>query len=193
MIESDIIDLNPNEDIVILSFSFEMLSSRQISRKLSKKLHRTTRSMYSIENVITEEDMQCINNAAGSLKRYPIYYVDDPLSVDEIDDVIKHFQNTVAKDKWLIVELDHTLLVDFSYPETEQVVLTKLQKIFIRAKKVGKTTIFQLSQMNREIEKVERINNNLAHYPMRSDISTPSVPFLGSPIFANKSVLYSIS
>lgn len=172
MIESDIIDLNPNEDIVILSFSFEMLSSRQISRKLSKKLHRTTRSLYSIDNVVSDDDMQCIKNAAGSLKKYPIYYVDEPLDVDGITETIKYFQETIAKDKWLIIELDHTLLVDFSYPESEQSVLTKLQKMFLRAKKVGKTTIFQLSQMNREIEKPERINNNLMHYPMRSDIST---------------------
>lgn len=31
-LECDLIDLNPNEDIIILAFSFEMVSSRQIGK-----------------------------------------------------------------------------------------------------------------------------------------------------------------
>lgn len=171
MIESDILDLNTKNDVVILSFSFEMLSSRQISRKISKKLHRTTRSLYSVDNVLTDKDVEYIKNTALGLKKYPIYYVDTPLGVDDIEKVIAHFQATVAKDKWLVVELDHTLLIELA-GESEQAAITRLQKVFMKAKKVGKTTIFQLSQMNRDIEKPERVNNNMAHYPMRSDIST---------------------
>lgn len=172
MIESDILDLNPTENVVILSFSFEMLSSRQISRKLSKVLKRTTQSLYSIDSPITDGDMTYINNAASGLKKYPIYYVDEPMDVAEIQSTIEYFQQNIAKDKWLIVILDHTLLLEFSYPENEQTVITQLQKVFLKLKKVGKTTIIQLSQLNRDIEKTERINNNMSHYPMRSDIST---------------------
>ena len=36
-LETDLIDLNTDQDIVILDFSFEMLSYRQIGRKLSNR------------------------------------------------------------------------------------------------------------------------------------------------------------
>ena len=101
------------------------------------------------------------------------------MNVREIDETIKHFQDTFP-EKWLVVILDHTLLVEFSLPETEQSVITKLQKVFIGAKKIGRTSIIQLSQMNREIEKAERINNNLSHFPLRSDISTSDKIFHAS-------------
>jgi putative ribosome biogenesis GTPase RsgA len=46
-LETDIYDLNKEVDFVVLSFNFEMLSSRQIGRKLSYKLSKTTRhSLY---------------------------------------------------------------------------------------------------------------------------------------------------
>jgi len=37
-------------------------------------------------------------------------------------------------------------------------------------KKYGRITIIQLSQMNREIEDKDRINNPNLHYPMRRDL-----------------------
>jgi hypothetical protein len=37
-------------------------------------------------------------------------------------------------------------------------------------KKFGKNTIIQLSQMNREIEDKDRINNPSLHFPTRRDI-----------------------
>ena len=56
-LETDLIDLNPHEDIVILSFSFEMLSSRQVGRKLSYKLKKTTSELYSAseKGLVTDE------------------------------------------------------------------------------------------------------------------------------------------
>lgn len=39
-LETDLIDLNPDQEIVILSFSYEMLSYRQVGRKLSNKLRK---------------------------------------------------------------------------------------------------------------------------------------------------------
>ena len=52
MLETDIIDLNPNENVIVLSFNFEMLSSRQVGRKLSYKLKRTTSQLYSATSKI---------------------------------------------------------------------------------------------------------------------------------------------
>ena len=44
---TDIVDLNPNEDIIILNFSLEMVGFRQVGRTLSNKLRKTTSTLYS--------------------------------------------------------------------------------------------------------------------------------------------------
>ena len=180
MLESDIIDLNPNEDVVVLSFSFEMLSSKQVDRKISKKLRRTTKSLYSVGNPLTDFDYECIKNSADTFRKYPIYYVDAALTVGQISEIIREFQQTIAKDKWLVVMLDHMLLLKGSGEESERIVISDMEKEFIDLKKIGKTTIIQISQMNREIEKSERINNRQSHYPMRSDISTSDTVYQAS-------------
>lgn len=180
MIETDLIELNPNQDIVVLSFSFEMLSRAQIGRTLSNKLRQTTNSLYKLENKSLED----IENSLNSIKDYPIYFIDEYLTVQQIDKTISYFQENIAKDKWLIIILDHTLLVSSENYKDERMIISELEKVFIKAKKIGKTTIFQLSQMNRNIENIDRINNPSAHYPMRSDLSSSDSVFQGSDIIA---------
>lgn len=170
-LETDIIDLNPDEDIVVLSLTFEMMASKQITRKLSGIVKRNMKFLYSIDRKITDEEMEIIRNASHRLRKYPIYYVDVALDTQAIEDTIQHFQNQFP-DKWLVVFLDHTLLVEGKSSESEQMIITDLQKRFIKLKKIGRTSIIQVSQLNREIEKSERINNRSQQYPMRSDVST---------------------
>ena len=183
-LETDLIELNPKEDIIVLSFSFEMLSSRQVGRKLSNKLRQTTSDLYSAEQDITDNLLSKIEKEVEVIKTYPIYYVDEPASVNTIDATISYFQNTIAKDKWLVVFLDHTLLVEGNNTNDERKIIAELQKVFIKSKKVGKTSIIQLSQMNRNIEMPERILNPTSHYPMRSDLSSSDSVFQGSDVIA---------
>lgn len=181
-LETDLIDLNPNHEIVILSFSFEMLSSRQVGRKLSYKLKRTTSELYSASESgpITDDEYDKVSKTANEIKSYPVYYVDTPGNVTEIANTIKFFQNTFAKDKWLVVIIDHTLLIRSNSNESERAVIVELEKVLIEAKKIGKTSIIQISQMNRNIETPERINNPSLHYPQRSDLSSSDAVFQGS-------------
>ena len=46
-LETDLFDLNSRDDFVVLSFNFEMMSSKQVGRKLSYKLKKTTSELYS--------------------------------------------------------------------------------------------------------------------------------------------------
>ena len=129
-------------------------------------------------------ELNLVEETAESLKDYPIYYVDDAATVQKIDDTITYFQNTIAKDKWLIVILDHTLLVNSDNYKDERMIISELERVFIKAKKVGMTSIIQLSQMNRNIENIDRINNPSSHYPMRSDLSSSDSVFQGSDVIA---------
>lgn len=183
-LETDLIELNPKEQLVILSFSFEMLSRAQVGRKLSNKLCQTTSELYSTVEDISDEMFKTIEDTANTFKDYSIYYVDESTTVQKIEETICYFQNTIAKDKWLIVILDHTLLVSSENYRDERMIISELEKVFIKAKKVGKTSIIQLSQMNRNIEMPERILNPTSHYPMRSDLSSSDSVFQGSDVIA---------
>lgn len=180
-LETDLININPDQDIVVLSFSLEMLSYRQVGRKLSNKLYHTTSELYSANKDLDKKTFDKVLEASEEIKTYPIYYVDMSSNIISIGDTIKYFQEVVAKDKWLVVILDHTLMVQ---GDAERATLIGLQNLFINAKKIGKTTIIQVTQMNRNIESTDRINNPSGHYPMRSDLSSSDSIFQGSDVVA---------
>lgn len=176
-ITNDLIDLNPSQEIVILNFSFEMLSYRNIGRLLSNKLKLTTNELYSQLIPVQDEEYRLIKTTAQSFDNKEIYYVDTPMTVEKMEETILYYHNNIAKGKWLVIVLDHTLLVE---GDSERGTLIDLQKMFIRVKKLYKTSIIQISQMNRNIETPERINNPVTHYPMRSDLSASDAIFQAS-------------
>jgi replicative DNA helicase len=177
-LENDLIDLNSNQDVIVLNFSFEMLSSRQVGRKISSKLRQTTAELYSANNSLTDELLENVEETTQQIKSYPIYYVDTPGTVDNIASTIDYFYENKAKGKRFVIILDHTLLVEGQASALQ--VISDLQKLFIKVKKYPNTTIIQLSQMNRNIEAPDRINNPSMHYPMRSDISSADTIFHAS-------------
>jgi replicative DNA helicase len=173
----DLIDLNSKQEIVVLCFSFEMLSYRNVGRAISNRMRKTTSELYSAEQDLSDSDFNQVKEIADKLKSYPIYYVDTPCGVSKIEETIVKFHEEYAKGKWLIVILDHTLLVE---GDSERGTLVDLQKMFIRMKKLSNTSIIQISQMNRNIEQPERLNNPSSHYPMRSDLSASDAIFQAS-------------
>jgi len=174
-LETDLFDLNPDKDFIVLSFSFEMLSARQVGRKLSYKMRKTTSELYrgNTEDYkpLSDEDYERAKKHAERIGKYPIYYVDRPGNVNEIGNTIDIFQERIkGTNKSLLVILDHTLLTKGAEGSRERETLYELQKLFIEKKKNGLTTIIQVSQMNRNIEDTNRIINNTMHYPLRSDL-----------------------
>lgn len=180
LIQTDLIDLNPNMDIVVLTFSLEMVGFRQIGRTLSNKLRRTTSDLYSSQQDLDDDTYQKVINVSNQLKNYPIYFVDNPGSPEQVRQTILSFYDKYVKDqnKYFVVIYDHTLLTKRIGTTIET--MSELQEVFIQIKKLPLTSIIQLSQMNRNIESPERINNSLAHYPMRSDLSSSDSIFQAS-------------
>jgi replicative DNA helicase len=171
-LETDLFDENPKANIAILNFSFEMVSARQVGRKLSYRLKKTTKDLYSgdIKNPLNDQDFSNVEQTIKEIKKYPIYYVDTPGTVAQIRQTIFNFMNNEGKGKWVIIILDHTLLAKSNLGEDERIMLANLQRMFIEIKKYGLNTIIQLSQLNRNIESSDRISNHSMHYPMRKDI-----------------------
>jgi len=171
-LETDLFDLNPKEDFIVLSFSLEMLSSKQVGRKLSYKTKKSTQELYSSINPIGDAVFKRIEEEIERIKQYPIFYVDNSGTVDEVRNTIYKFIEMYAKDKWLVILYDHSLLTKQASGEQERTTVVNLQRLFIEVKKINKTTIIQLSQLNREIEDKDRINNPSLHFPQRRDISS---------------------
>lgn len=179
-IETDLIDLNPEKDVIVLSFTLEMPSFKQVGRKLSSKLRRTTSTLYSANGDLDDSTYFKVLGIAKSLSKYNIYYVDTPTTPRGVEDTIYSFYNNYVKDKhqYFVVIYDHALLTSQAGSTLDT--LSDLQKLFIKVKKLPLTSVIELSQMNRNIEAPERINNNSNHFPMRSDISSSDSIFQAS-------------
>ena len=180
LVTTDLIDLNPKEDIIILNFSLEMVGFRQVGRTLSNKLRKTTSTLYSSETDLDDETFRKVVNVSNQLKEYPIYFVDSPTTPMQVNDIIMNFYNQYVKGtgKHFVILYDHALL-------TKQVgsvieTISELERVFIQVKKLPLTSVIQIAQMNRNIEASERINNPLSHYPMRSDLSSSDAIFQAS-------------
>ena len=177
---TDLIDLNPDEEIVILNFSLEMVGFRQVGRTLSNKLRKTTSTLYSSETSLDDETFKKVVAVSNQLKEYPIYFVDNPNTPSEVDKTIRYFYEKYVKGtkKHFIIVYDHTLLTK----QVGSVIETtaELERVFIQAKKFPLTSVVQIAQMNRNIEASERINNPSSHYPMRSDLSSSDAMFQAS-------------
>lgn len=179
-IATDIIDLNPSENIIILNFSLEMVGFRQVGRTLSNKLKKTTSELYSSEKDLDDKTFDKVVTVANQLKKYPIYFVDNPGTSKQVEETIMAFYNKYVKgtNKHFIIMYDHALLTKREGTVIETI--SNLLQVFIQVKKLPLTSVIVLTQMNRNIEQPERINNPLAHYPMRSDLSSSDAIFQGS-------------
>ena len=179
-IQTDLIELNPSRDIIILNFSLEMVAFRQVGRTLSNKLRKTTSTLYSSETDLDDETFRKVIAVSKSLKEYPIYFVDVPTTPMDVEKIIRGFYDQYVKDtgKHFVITYDHTLL-------TKQVgstldTMSELERVFIQIKKLPLTSVIQIAQMNRNIESSERINNPSNQYPMRSDLSSSDAIFQAS-------------
>lgn len=179
-LQTDLIDLNPDKDIFILNFSFEMVGFRQVGRTLSNKLRKTTSELYSSYVDLDDKTFGEIVNVSNQLKKYQIYFVDDPGTPSEIGNTIITVYNKYIKNKnkYFVILLDHTLLVKRNGSTLET--MQELEEVLIKVKKLPLTSVIQLAQMNRNIEDPSRINNMLLHYPMRSDLSSSDSIFQAS-------------
>lgn len=172
-LETDLFDMNPDVDFCVLSFNFEMLSSKQVGRKLSTKVNKTTQELYSGDpsNRLSDKEYLKLVEESKKIKNYNIYYVDIPGNVDDIrNTILKFSEEEYVKGKWIIIILDHTLLTRGRSGSSERATLSDLQQMFMEIKKYGMNTIIQISQMNRDIEDKDRIANQTLHFPMRRDI-----------------------
>ncbi len=161
-LETNILQLNP--DVCSLNFTLEMMPFKQMARKMSKILSKSTKEIYSDHTI----DIQSKLNVLASLD---ITYVEEAKSVQEIKQTIVDFYKeraSVNPNIGVIVFFDHMLLTDDS--GEERLVIKYLSKMFADITNQYKISVIALSQLNRDIESMDRIVNPIGHYPMKKDI-----------------------
>ena len=176
-LETDLIMLNPEEDVEILSFNFEMLARNLVGRKYSKALGKTVQQLHSGKKGydVSDSDFHQILAAQERIRKLPIFYVDEAGTVDDIRRTIIKFAKKNPK-KGLIVTLDHAVLVNGRQGEMERTILVELTKMFKKAikyfAKINKNfSVIMLSQLNRHIEEMDRVGEpGVQNYPQKKDI-----------------------
>jgi replicative DNA helicase len=189
-LETGLFELNPTEKFAVLSFNFEMLARRLVGRKISKKLQKTTTQLYNADldnptENITETDYSKAAEYATSIKDLPLSYVDIPGTVQEIRNTIEHFAMGIEAniDRAVLVTLDHSILVKKFGEQNQLQTLYELSAMFNELKKIIKASFVIVSQLNRGIENVERIQNKNLHYPQKSDVFGADALYQYSDIF----------
>tara|TARA_R110001606_G_scaffold365323_1_gene520122 strand:+ start:7982 stop:8959 length:978 start_codon:yes stop_codon:yes gene_type:complete len=172
-LETELFNLNPDENFAVLSFNFEMLARQLVSRKLSNKLDLTTRQLHSgIEGFsLNDTEFHKVLGVQQEFNKLPIFYVEMPGTVEMIRNTIEKFiKEDFNKDRGVVVMLDHTILVRGRQGEMERMVLVELMIMANSLKKQHKIAFVFLSQLNREIESADRITEPSQQFPKKKDL-----------------------
>jgi replicative DNA helicase len=190
-LKRDLVDCNPKEKFKILSFEFEMLATDQVARNISGRCELSTSEIYSANHeYLSDKNFNAVKKAAEIFKTYPIYFIDEVLSTDNISQQIQEFvKKELLEDKseGLIVTIDHTLLTRGKVGQSEKELIDHLMVTLVRLKKYFasngyKVSFVILSQLNRDIESMDRIANSSFHYPTKNDIFAASSVYYCSDV-----------
>lgn len=182
-LEDGLIELNPEYQLAILNFSFEMLSQRVIGRKIGAKLGLTVQQMYSGRGDFKVDDATYakIKDEAERISKHNINYVDMPGSaIDMYMTIIDFWERN--RNKGIVIFLDHSLLVKSMGGDNERETLMKVMSMFNAVKKITGAIIIILSQLNRDIENSERIQNPDLHFPRKQDMFGSDALYMYSDI-----------
>jgi replicative DNA helicase len=169
IIETDIFDYNPDEDIIVLNFNFETPSIMNLVKKYSADVGMTVNELMSSEETLSDQVLQTIKVKSQRYKKYPIYYFDVSGTVSNIAQTVIacHEKNP---DKHIFCIVDHTTLVTPRNAQSELELVTELANTSIKLKKQTNCTFLMLGQLNSNIEQTDRLMNPALHSPMRSDL-----------------------
>jgi len=190
-LETGLFDMNPLEKFAVLSFNFEMIARRLVGRKISQNLQLTVKQMYSADINNPDKNLNKdlylrAENYAKSIINRPVWYVDIPGTVKEIKTTIEHFALQIPEnlDRGILVTLDHSILVKKFGEQNQLETLYELAGMFNEMKKKIKSSYVIVSQLNRGIEAVERIQNKNLHYPQKSDVFGADSLYQYSDVFS---------
>ena len=188
-LETGLFERNPSQDFAVLSFNFEMLARRLVGRKISRTLGKTIKEIYSADIAnpglnITDAQYKQALEYCRTIVDLPVTYIDIPMTVERIREYILRFnQIPENQKKGILVTLDHSILVKRNGGKDQLETLYELGAMFSEVKKKIKVSFVIVTQLNRDIERSERKENKLLHYPQKSDVFGADALYQHSDIF----------
>ena len=172
-------DLNPDLDLSILFFTVEMEPWRLVARYASHVFKVPVQTiMTNPKKYMKRMDTEI----RPKLKEMDIQYVSDMHSPAQINKIVQQFCTKRLNRKILII-YDHSLLIRLAPGVSEREALVEMAKEFnISKKQFPNAMFFILSQLNRDIEKPERIKTRSLHFPIKGDIFASDALFQVSDV-----------
>lgn len=172
--------LNPDETFRVLEFQFEMLARTSAIREFSSVLGKSYKYLCSADGQLSNEDLAVCYEHAKERVKIPIDIVEEPITVNELKEVIVDYMNFHAtKDDEgkfeftkTIVTLDHSLLLKKAPFEKDKFdTLYNLGEAITELKRRFPIAFIILTQLNRGIDNPERNEDGkYGNYILESDI-----------------------
>jgi replicative DNA helicase len=169
--------------VIIIQFCFEMSATDEILRACAADLGISYSYLLSSQydkdtknyNTLSDEYLIKVKTALDYYSTKNIIFVDNPGNVHLIYNTVEDIYNK-AKAKFpnediaLIVNIDHTLLIEKLDESDLLELMLNTGKLSIVLRKNFKAMINLIGQLNNNIEDVRRLTNPALHYPQKSDI-----------------------
>lgn len=170
---------------IILNFCFEMSAYNEILRSVAGDMGVSYGYLLSSQyNKETKEYNTITDAEIIKIKEYLKYYSNKSMLFFETPGNIRIIYNTVeyyvesynkikrqdGKPYKIIVNIDHTLLIDTLDEDSALELMANVGKTAIVLRKEFGAMVNLVGQLNNNIEDVRRITNRNLHYPIKSDI-----------------------
>jgi replicative DNA helicase len=175
----DFFVLNQSTNFGVLNFELEMVSKVSAIRDFSAASGKSYKQLCSAGEKVSDEIIKLCYDHAKLVTKLPIDVVDDPCTVSEIVEIVTAWfeanATTSSKGKIYrpgVVTLDHSILVTRApYEKDVNEMLYNLGAAITKLKKKFPVIFIVLSQLNRDIDKPERLQEGKAgNYILDSDI-----------------------
>lgn len=170
IIETAVIEKNPDEDVMVLNFNFEVPSKMNMVKKYSADTNKTVDELMSVRNDLEDDVLDKVKLKAQKYKDYPIYYFDVSGTPQAIANTIMA-THLKYPNKHIVCFLDHSgLLTPSSGAQNDLQLADEFAKMVIATKKQAKCSWFILGQLNSDIESLDRLRNPSFHAPKKKDL-----------------------
>lgn len=171
--------LNLNQNVIALSFNFEMIASDIIDNSIVTEMDISLKDLYGVDKKLTSKEINELKvKFKNKTKHKNLCFVDVPINYKLIGEIIYSYWVKNCKDKNIILvyDIDHALIALGLDHDTETSKLENLMKILNTVKKRiasegGHCIGIVLSQVKRDLESKERISDKIQHYPKKSDLT----------------------
>ncbi len=173
---NDVIKMNPDQSFRVLKFQFEMLDETNGIRKLSMNVGSDYNTLMSKEKPVDKSIFQrCVQFYESTEKYDVVDVVYDPCTVDEMCATIHaYMEKHKTEDGFVntLVTIDHSALFKIGKGQKDKFeMLNSLGEALTEMKKKFPVAFLVLSQLNRNVETVERAKDGTyGNYILDSDL-----------------------